>query len=102
MRILFTGCLTLALAVGATAEGIWRRSWDLDNRITVAQKEKAVKLHVSDGTSYEVSTVTLTLDEAASLGQALLEAAGEKPKECRIDRTDCPWGAVCVVPGDAK
>lgn len=77
--------LVALLAVGASAAVIMSRAWHLDSRVSVVEKTDTVSLTVSEsGTSFArgIGSTNLTREEAASLGRALLEAAGQPEKVC--------------------
>ena len=86
------------LVIGASAATMkvtksWRLYDDVDSstaRVSLSEAEDGIDLITESG--YRYKPVKLTKDQAASLGHALLEAAGEKPPEPpKCPSNQCPW-----------
>ena len=83
MRLLLLLAALLCAAVGASAAVVVSRNWTVTQngtpRIYIMEVPGGVELRATAPTG---QGVIMTRDEAASLGRALLEAAGQPEKVC--------------------
>lgn len=104
MKRLMAISIAVLAATVAAASGTRTRSWTLNGdgegifaRVTMYEAEDGVRLKTYHESRFR--PVKLTREEAASLGRALLEAAGEMERpsnpRCSVETFICPGDKRC-------